>query len=133
MSSLAFDKQGKPFAWHKRTAKLRVRLFRNPVGAWHMLPGHGSTHVIVIGNVGAPAPDAFRRLHFELWERETRAVEDAGQVSFRAVIVRAGSSALEGTGPRSSSPPAVTRSQRPSAMRASRHPFTPRCFYVDRV
>lgn len=30
MSSLAFDKQGKPFAWHKRTAKLRVRLFRNP-------------------------------------------------------------------------------------------------------
>jgi hypothetical protein len=30
MSSLAFDKQGKPFAWHKRTNKLRVRLFRNP-------------------------------------------------------------------------------------------------------
>ncbi len=30
MSSLAFDKQGKPFAWHKRTGKLRVRLFRNP-------------------------------------------------------------------------------------------------------
>lgn len=30
MPSLAFDKQGKPFAWHKRTAKLRVRLFRNP-------------------------------------------------------------------------------------------------------
>jgi hypothetical protein len=30
MSSLAFDKQGKPFAWHKRTTKLRVRLFRNP-------------------------------------------------------------------------------------------------------
>lgn len=30
MSSLAFDKQGKPFAWHKRTAKLRARLFRNP-------------------------------------------------------------------------------------------------------
>lgn len=30
MSSLAFDKQGKPFAWHRRTAKLRVRLFRNP-------------------------------------------------------------------------------------------------------
>ena len=30
MSALAFDKQGKPFAWHKRTAKLRVRLFRNP-------------------------------------------------------------------------------------------------------
>jgi hypothetical protein len=30
MSSLAFDKQGKPFAWHKRTAKLRVRLFRTP-------------------------------------------------------------------------------------------------------
>lgn len=30
MSSLAFDKQGKPFAWHKRTSKLRVRLFRNP-------------------------------------------------------------------------------------------------------
>jgi hypothetical protein len=30
MSSLAFDKQGKPFAWHKRTSKLRVRLFRTP-------------------------------------------------------------------------------------------------------
>jgi len=30
MSSLAFDKQGKSFAWHKHTAKLRVRLFRNP-------------------------------------------------------------------------------------------------------
>jgi hypothetical protein len=30
MSPLAFDKQGKPFAWHQRTAKLRVRLFRNP-------------------------------------------------------------------------------------------------------
>ena len=30
MSTLAFDKQGKPFAWHKRTAKLRVRLFRSP-------------------------------------------------------------------------------------------------------
>jgi len=30
MSSLAFDKQGKPFAWHKRTTKLRARLFRNP-------------------------------------------------------------------------------------------------------
>ncbi|MCX5742044.1 MAG: hypothetical protein NT062_06060, partial [Proteobacteria bacterium] len=30
MSSLAFDKQGKPFTWHKRTAKLRVRLFRTP-------------------------------------------------------------------------------------------------------
>lgn len=28
--SLAFDKQGKPFTWHKRTAKLRVRLFRTP-------------------------------------------------------------------------------------------------------
>jgi hypothetical protein len=28
--SLAFDKQGKPFAWHTRTAKLRVRMFRNP-------------------------------------------------------------------------------------------------------
>lgn len=30
MSPLAFDKQGKPFSWHSRTAKLRVRLFRNP-------------------------------------------------------------------------------------------------------
>ena len=30
MSPLAFDKQGKPFSWHQRTAKLRVRLFRNP-------------------------------------------------------------------------------------------------------
>lgn len=30
MSPLAFDKQGKPFSWHARTAKLRVRLFRNP-------------------------------------------------------------------------------------------------------
>jgi hypothetical protein len=30
MSPLAFDKQGKPFAWHSRTRKLRVRLFRNP-------------------------------------------------------------------------------------------------------
>ncbi len=109
MSSLALDEQGKPFAWHKRTAKLRVRLFRNPSArgtCCHVLDR--STHVIVIANLGAP-PDAFRRLHFELWERETRAVEDAGQVSFRAVIVRAGSSALEGTGPRSSSPPVVTR------------------------
>jgi hypothetical protein len=30
MSPLAFDKQGKPFSWHPRAAKLRVRLFRNP-------------------------------------------------------------------------------------------------------
>jgi hypothetical protein len=30
MSPLAFDKQGKPFAWNPRTRKLRVRLFRNP-------------------------------------------------------------------------------------------------------
>ena len=30
MSPLAFDKQGKPFSWHTRTAKLRVRLFRSP-------------------------------------------------------------------------------------------------------
>jgi hypothetical protein len=30
MSALAFDKQGRPFAWHKRTTKLHVRLFRNP-------------------------------------------------------------------------------------------------------
>jgi hypothetical protein len=30
MSSLAFHKQGKPFAWHKQTVKLRVRLFRSP-------------------------------------------------------------------------------------------------------
>lgn len=28
--SLAFDKQGKPFAWHRRTTQLLVRLFRNP-------------------------------------------------------------------------------------------------------
>ncbi len=30
MSPLAFDKQGKPFAFHRRTRKLLVRLFRNP-------------------------------------------------------------------------------------------------------
>ena len=30
MSPLAFDKQGKPFSWHTRTAKLRLRLFRTP-------------------------------------------------------------------------------------------------------
>lgn len=30
MSPLAFDKQGKPFAWNPRTRKLKVRLFRNP-------------------------------------------------------------------------------------------------------
>lgn len=30
MSPLAFDKQGKPFSWHTRTAKLHVRLFRTP-------------------------------------------------------------------------------------------------------
>lgn len=30
MSSLAFDKQAKPFTFHKRTKLLRVRLFRNP-------------------------------------------------------------------------------------------------------
>jgi len=30
MSPLAFDKQGKPFSWHARTAKLRLRLFRTP-------------------------------------------------------------------------------------------------------
>jgi hypothetical protein len=30
MSPLAFDKQGKPFAWNSRTRKLKVRLFRNP-------------------------------------------------------------------------------------------------------
>jgi hypothetical protein len=75
MSSLAFDKQGKPFAWHKRIAKLRVRLFRNPSArgtCCQVLDGvsHRSTHVIVIGNVGAPAPDAFRRLHCDLWERD---------------------------------------------------------------
>lgn len=29
-SSLAFDKQGKPFAFHRRTKQLLVRLFRNP-------------------------------------------------------------------------------------------------------
>ncbi|HLL25994.1 MAG TPA: hypothetical protein VK427_27840, partial [Kofleriaceae bacterium] len=45
MSSLAFDKQGKPFAWHKRTAKLRVRLFRNPSArgtCCQVLDGSGS-------------------------------------------------------------------------------------------
>src|SRR5687768_4458338 len=30
MSSLAFDKQGKPFAFQPQTRKLLVRLFRNP-------------------------------------------------------------------------------------------------------
>jgi hypothetical protein len=30
MSSLAFDKQGKPFTFQRRTKKLLVRLFRNP-------------------------------------------------------------------------------------------------------
>ncbi len=30
MSSLAFDKQGKPFAFHRRAKRLLVRLFRNP-------------------------------------------------------------------------------------------------------
>lgn len=30
MSSLSFDKQGKPFAFQRRTKKLLVRLFRNP-------------------------------------------------------------------------------------------------------
>jgi hypothetical protein len=30
MSSLAFDKQGKPFSFQRRTKKLLVRLFRNP-------------------------------------------------------------------------------------------------------
>ena len=30
MSSLAFDKQGKPFAFQRRTKQLLVRLFRNP-------------------------------------------------------------------------------------------------------
>ncbi|MGE0397216.1 MAG: hypothetical protein AB7T06_10890 [Kofleriaceae bacterium] len=30
MSSLAFDKQGKPFGFQRRTKKLLVRLFRNP-------------------------------------------------------------------------------------------------------
>ena len=30
MSSLAFDKQGKPFAFHRRAKQLLVRLFRNP-------------------------------------------------------------------------------------------------------
>lgn len=29
-SPLAFDKQGNPFSFHKRTRQLRVRLFRNP-------------------------------------------------------------------------------------------------------
>ena len=29
MSSLAFDKQGKPFSFQRRTKKLLVRLFRN--------------------------------------------------------------------------------------------------------
>jgi hypothetical protein len=30
MSPLGFDKQGKPFAFQRRTKKLLVRLFRNP-------------------------------------------------------------------------------------------------------
>lgn len=30
MSSLAFDKQGKPFTFHRKTKQLLVRLFRNP-------------------------------------------------------------------------------------------------------
>jgi hypothetical protein len=30
MSSLAFDKQGKPFSFHRRAKRLLVRLFRNP-------------------------------------------------------------------------------------------------------
>jgi hypothetical protein len=30
MSSLAFDKQGKPFTFHRRAKRLLVRLFRNP-------------------------------------------------------------------------------------------------------
>src|SRR3569623_1458362 len=30
MSSIAFDKQGKPFSFLRRTKKLLVRLFRNP-------------------------------------------------------------------------------------------------------
>jgi hypothetical protein len=46
MTSLAFDKQGKPFVWHKRTAKLRVRLFRNPSAR--------GTCCQVLDGVGAP-------------------------------------------------------------------------------
>lgn len=46
MSPLAFDKQGKPFTWHKRTAKLRVRLFRNPSAR--------GTCCQVLDGVGAP-------------------------------------------------------------------------------
>ena len=45
MSPLAFDKQGKPFSWHQRTAKLRVRLFRNPAArgtCCQVLDGVGS-------------------------------------------------------------------------------------------
>lgn len=30
MSPLAFDKQGKPFTFHRKTKQLLVRLFRNP-------------------------------------------------------------------------------------------------------
>jgi hypothetical protein len=32
MSPLAFDKQGKPFSWHRRTTKLLARVFRTPSG-----------------------------------------------------------------------------------------------------
>ncbi|CAN5918378.1 hypothetical protein BH11MYX2_BH11MYX2_37000 [soil metagenome] len=46
MSPLAFDKQGKPFSWHQRTAKLRVRLFRNPAAR--------GTCYQVLDTVGSP-------------------------------------------------------------------------------
>lgn len=44
-SSLAFDKQGNPFSFHKRTRQLRVRLFRNPSARGtcsHVLDADGS-------------------------------------------------------------------------------------------
>jgi hypothetical protein len=30
MSTLAFDKEGKPFGWSRSTRQLRVRVFKNP-------------------------------------------------------------------------------------------------------
>jgi len=74
MSSLAFDTQGKPFAWHKRTAKLSVRLFLNLSAhgtCCQVLDGGGSPlFVDTIGYVGAPEVGALNQLHFELWERD---------------------------------------------------------------
>ncbi|HUI49319.1 MAG TPA: hypothetical protein VL119_11520 [Acidimicrobiia bacterium] len=45
MSPLAFDKQGKPFAWHRRTTQLLVRMFRNPAArgtCCQVLDGEGN-------------------------------------------------------------------------------------------